>query len=156
MMPSSTPTFHHPRIARRHAVQAGSIGLLGLGMNHMVGLRAMAAGASAPSAPIRSCIYIFLSGGLGQHDSFDPKPNAPAEVRGEFQPIATQTPGVQICEHLPGLAIRSEMWSMCRTLSHTTNDHSAGHHVMLTGRSDLPPGFNPNVLDRSTGPVSPP
>ncbi len=145
MMPSSTHSLHHPRIGRRHAVQAGSIGLLGLGMNHMAGLQAMAAGSSAPSAPIRACIYIFLSGGLGQHDSFDPKPNAPAEVRGEFQPIATQTPGVQICEHLPGLAIRSEMWSMCRTLSHTTNDHSAGHHVMLTGRSDLPPGFNPSL-----------
>ena len=145
MMPSSTPTFHHPRIARRHAVQAGSIGLLGLGMNHMVGLQAMAAGTSAPSAPVKACIYIFLSGGLGQHDSFDPKPNAPAEIRGEFQAIATQTPGVQICEHLPGLAVRSDLWSLCRTLSHTTNDHSAGHHVMLTGRSDLPPGFNPSL-----------
>jgi hypothetical protein len=145
MMPSNSYSCHHPRIARRHAVQAGSIGLLGLGMNHMAGLRAMAAGSQPASQPFRACIYIFLSGGLSQHDSFDPKPNAPAEIRGEFQPIATQTPGLQICEHLPGLALRSHLWSVCRTLSHTTNDHSAGHHMMLTGRSDLPQGFNPSL-----------
>ncbi len=145
MMPSSNQNYHHPRIARRHAIQAGSISLLGLGMNHVQGLHAMAADRPASAPPFRSCIYIFLSGGLGQHDSFDPKPNAAAEIRGEFQPIATQTPGVQICEHLPGLAVRSNLWSLCRTLTHTTNDHSAGHHVMLTGRSDLPPGFNPSL-----------
>ena len=144
-MPSNSFPCHHPRIARRHAVQAGSIGLLGLGMNHMAGLQAMATGTQTLSQPFRACIYIFLSGGLSQHDSFDPKPNAPAEVRGEFQPIATQTPGLQICEHLPGLALRSHLWSVCRTLSHTTNDHSAGHHMMLTGRSDLPQGFNPSL-----------
>lgn len=144
-MPSSTQVCHHPGIARRHAIQAGSIGLLGLGMNHMSGLRAIASDTVGHAKPFRSCIYIFLSGGLGQHDSFDPKPNAPAEVRGEFQAISTQTPGVQICEHLPGLAIRSNLWSLCRTLTHTTNDHSAGHHIMLTGRSDLPQGFNPSL-----------
>ncbi len=133
--------FRHPAIARRAALQAGGIGLLGLGMNHLAGLRAMASSGSI-SAP-RSCIYIFLSGGLAQHDSFDMKPNAPAEIRGEFRPISTSTPGLQICEHLPGLAVRSEMWSICRSLTHSTNDHSGGHHMMLTGRGDLPPGFSP-------------
>lgn len=135
--------FNHPRVARRTAVQAGGISLLGLGMNHLAGLRA-AGESTSPQTKIRSCIYIFLSGGLSQHDSFDPKPHAPAEIRGEFSAIATQTPGVQICEHLPGLAVRSHLWSMCRSLTHTSNDHSAGHHMMLTGRSDLPLGFNPN------------
>lgn len=145
MMPTSTPHYHHPRIARRNAIQAGSIGLLGLGMNHVAGLRAMGSDQVTAASPFRACIYIFLSGGLGQHDSFDPKPDAPAEIRGEFRPIATQTPGVQICEHLPGLAVRSHLWSLCRSLTHTTNDHSAGHHMMLTGRSDLPLGFNPSL-----------
>lgn len=136
----------HPGIARRTAVQAGGIGLLGLGMNHLAGLQSMAAGANPGGAGVkpRACIYIFLSGGLGQHDSFDPKPDAPAEIRGEFQPISTATPGVQICEHLPGLAVRSHLWSLCRSLTHSSNDHSAGHHIMLTGRGELPPGFNPN------------
>ncbi len=58
-------------------------------------------------------IYIFLSGGLAQHDSFDMKPDAPDGIRGEFNPIATRTPGIQICEHLPLLAERSDRgpWS---------------------------------------------
>lgn len=92
----------------------------------------------------RSVIYIFLSGGLGQQDSFDPKPEAPLEVRGDFNPIATQTPGLQICEHLPMLAERSNLWSVCRSLSHPYNEHSQGHMVMLSGRTDLPTGFNPS------------
>lgn len=144
-MPHQHPAFIHPKLTRRAAVQAGGISLLGLGMNHFAGLREASAGSGATSKPIRSCIYIFLSGGLSQHDSFDPKPNAPAEIRGEFAPIPTQTPGLQICEHLPGLAVRSHLWSLCRSLTHSSNDHSAGHHIMLTGRSDLPPGFNPNL-----------
>jgi hypothetical protein len=91
-----------------------------------------------------SVIYIFLSGGLAQHESFDPKPDAAEGIRGEFRPIATATPGVHICEHLPMLARRSQMWSMVRSLTHSSNDHSAGHMIMLTGRSELPPGFSPN------------
>lgn len=144
-MPHQDSAMNHPRIARRTAVQAGAIGLLGLGINHLHGLRAVAADANSRATPIRSCIYIFLSGGLSQHDSFDPKPQATSQIRGEFSPISTQTPGVQICEHLPGLAARSHLWSLCRSLTHTSNDHSAGHHIMLTGRSDLPPGFNPSL-----------
>ena len=92
----------------------------------------------------RSVIYIFLSGGLSQLESFDLKPDAPAEIRGEFRPIATKTPGIEICEYLPRLAERSHLWALVRSLTHGSNDHSAGHHIMLTGRSDLPSGFDPN------------
>ncbi len=91
----------HPRFCRRSAISAGAIGLLGLGMNHASALRA---GTTEKSKRARSVIYIFLSGGLAQHDSFDPKPDAPDGIRGEFKPIATRTPGMQICEHLPLLA----------------------------------------------------
>ena len=120
----------HPRVARRTAIQAGRIGLLGLGMNHLTGLHALANQPNPDTPPpgqptFKACIYIFLSGGLGQHDSFDLKPSAPAEIRGEFRPISTATPGTQICEHLPGLALRSNLWSLCRSLGHSTNDHSA-------------------------------
>jgi hypothetical protein len=93
-------------------------------------------------ANAKTCIYIFLSGGLAQQDSFDLKPNAPAEIRGEFKPIATRTPGIHICEHLPLLAQRSHLWSLVRSLTHRSNDHSASHAIMLSGRSDLAPGFN--------------
>jgi hypothetical protein len=132
----------HPAVTRRFALQAGAVGLLGLGAEHLAALRSVA--AAPDHAPARSVIFIFLSGGLAQHDSFDPKPYAPEEIRGEFRPIATRTPGVLVCEHLPLLAARSHLWSMVRSLTHASNDHSAGHHIMLTGRSDLPPGFDPN------------
>jgi hypothetical protein len=134
--------FRHPTITRRTALQAGAIGLLGLGMEHVEALRALAATKGAKATKAKACIYIFLSGGLAQQDSFDLKPNAPAEIRGEFKPIATKTTGIKICEHLPLLAQRSHLWSLVRSLTHRSNDHSAGHAIMLTGRSDLPPGFN--------------
>jgi uncharacterized protein (DUF1501 family) len=132
--------FDHPLVSRRTAVQAGAIGLLGLGANHVAGLRTLAAEGRAPES--KAVIYIFLSGGLGQHDSFDPKPDAPENIRGEFRPIATRTPSVQICEHLPLLAARSDRWALVRSLTHPYNVHSLGHHVMLTGRTPVPPGFS--------------
>jgi hypothetical protein len=131
--------MQHPRFTRRSFLQAGSIGLLGLGINHLTALRA--AGRETPG---RAVIFLFLSGGLAQHESFDLKPDAPDSIRGEFQPIATATPGISICEHLPRLATRSNDWALIRSLTHPSNDHSAGHHIMLTGRSQIPPGFNPS------------
>jgi hypothetical protein len=131
----------HPNISRRTALQVGAVGLLGLGSNHLAALRA--AGQTASSSPRASaCIYIFLSGGLAQHESFDLKPLAPAEIRGEFDPIATATPGIDICEHLPLMAARSRHWALVRSLGHWSNSHTDGHMIMLTGRSDLPPGFS--------------
>jgi hypothetical protein len=122
--------------------------LLGLGLNHLTGLRAFgaAAGGSAirpPEGKAKSVIYIFLSGGLAQHESFDMKPEAPLEVRGEFNPIRTSVPGMQICEHLPELAKRAHKFALVRSFTHPSNDHSAAHHIMLTGRSELPVGFDP-------------
>jgi hypothetical protein len=145
-------------VTRRTAVQAGALGLLGLGMNHLEALRAAtsaagagpAAAAATATATARSCIYIFLSGGLAQHESFDLKPDAPEGIRGEFRPIATRTPGLAICEHLPGLARRSRHWAVVRSLTHATNDHTLGHYLMLTGRSQADPGFRGDRKPRST------
>jgi hypothetical protein len=139
---------HHPTITRRCAISAGCVGLLGLGMNHLSGLRALArenaASPGTPASKAKNVIYIFLSGGLAQQDSFDLKPDAPDGIRGEFKPIATRTPGIQVCEHLPLLAQRSDKWALVRSLTHPSNDHSAGHMIMLSGRTTLPPGFSPN------------
>lgn len=128
----------HPTVNRRDLLQAGSIGLLGLSAADVL---------RASETPRRghSVIYIFLSGGLAQHESFDLKPDASDGIRGEFRPIATATPGIQICEHLPRLAQRSEKWALVRSLTHPSNDHSLGHHIMLTGRSESPVGFNPSA-----------
>ena len=131
----------HPRVSRRVALQAGAIGLLGLGHAELTALRAATPGS--PPAPPRSVIFIFLSGGLSQIDSFDPKPDAPEEIRGEFKPIATRTEGLWICDPLPRLAQVSHLYTVVRSLTHGTNDHSAGHAFMLTGRSTLPTGFDP-------------
>jgi hypothetical protein len=132
-------------------LQAGAVGLLGLGMAELDALRALAAeaatsrGAAPPGEPdAKSVIYIFLSGGLSHIDSFDPKPEASREIRGEFQPISTKTDGVQICEHLPLLAARSHHFTLVRSLTHPWNDHSQGHLTMLTGRTPMPEGFDPN------------
>lgn len=133
-------TPQHPKFPRRTALQAGSIGLLGLGMNHLQALRAAAPVDPQPSAG--AVIYIFLSGGLAQQDSFDLKPHAPDNIRGEFLPISTRTPGVQICEHLPLLADRSDEWALVRSLTHPYNEHSQGHMVMLSGRTPMPATFN--------------
>lgn len=145
----------HPLMSRRTAVQAGAVGLLGLGTNHLSALReahskeSLPQGGTSGTGKAKSCIYIFLSGGLSQHDSFDLKPDAPAEVRGEFNPIATKTPGLDICEHLPGLAKQSDRWAVVRSLTHPSNDHTLGHYFMLTGRSVTSPGF---VGDRQPRP----
>ena len=139
----------HPNVSRRTAVQAGAVGLLGLGMNHLTALKTSTAGDSRPHGKAKSCIYIFLSGGLSQIDSFDLKPDAPTEIRGEFNPIATKTPGLDICEHLPELSKRSDHWSVLRSLTHPTNEHTLGHYFMLTGRSVSSPGF---VGDRKARP----
>lgn len=134
------PNFRHPQFTRRTLIQAGAIGLLGLGSNHLAPLRAAATTSKRVKA--KSVIYIFLSGGLSQQDSFDPKPDAPENVRGEFRPIATQSPGVHVCEHLPLLAARSNKWAIVRSLTHPYNEHSQGHMVMLTGHTPLPVGFD--------------
>ncbi len=148
-MQTSTPPPAHPRYSRRTAIQAGSLGLLGLGINHVEGSKASAAGTGSASG-FRRCIYIFLSGGLAQQDSFDLKPDAPAVIRGEFRPVATRTPGLQICEHLPGLAQRSHLWSLCRSMTHSTNGHTLGHYFMLTGRSVKNLGFRGDRKPRPT------
>ncbi len=143
-MPHPIPC--HEPLTRRMLLQAGSISLLGLGLNHVTALREADAGpaTAANAGRAKSVIFVFLSGGLGQHDSFDPKPEAPAGIRGEFSPIATQTSGVQICEHLPMLATRSSKWSMIRSLTTPYNEHSQGHMSILSGRTPMPPRFDAN------------
>ena len=140
--------FSHPIVSRRTALQAGGVSLLGLGSSHLSALRAE---SSEPHAA-RSVIYLFLSGGLAQHESFDPKPNAPENIRGEFKTTLTRTPGFVISEHLPMLAARSNRWAVVRSLTHRTNDHSVGHLMMLTGRNTVPPNFNANVPQDSDWP----
>jgi hypothetical protein len=132
------PTHPAINVSRRAALQAGSIGLVGLGLPDVLALR----GLAAQAAPQRNVIFVFLTGGLSHQDSFDMKPDSPAEVRGEFRPIATRTPGIDVCEHLPMLAQRSDRYALVRSMSTQSNGHEEACHMLLTGRLDFPTGFN--------------
>lgn len=126
---------------RRTLLQAGSLGLMNLSMAEVAGWRQQAQAASVQTSAPKSVIFLFLTGGASQHDTFDMKPDAPAEIRGEFNPIATRTPGLQICEYMPKIAARSHLWSLVRSVTHTDNGHETGTYLMLTGRSKIPPTF---------------
>jgi hypothetical protein len=97
----------------------------------------------------KSVIFVFLTGGLSQHDGFDLKPDAPADIRGEFKPITTSVPGIQICEHLPLLAQRAKQYAIVRSMTTNSDGHELACHMMLTGRTEMPPGFS---LDKIPSP----
>ena len=87
-------------------------------------------------------MLVYLPGGLSHIDSFDPKPDGPSDTRGEFQTITTKTPEIQVCEYLPRLAVRSDRWSLVRSLGPPTNDHTEAHHYVLCGKVELPTPFS--------------
>jgi hypothetical protein len=144
-------------IGRRSFLQAGTIGALGLstsGVDRLLARPAPPARAKGPRPKRRprAVIFLFLTGGASQHDTFDMKPDGPAEYRGEFRPIATRTPGIKICEHLPLLAMRSRHWALVRSLTHKDNGHQEGTYLMLTGRSQLPSNFKASKPQASDWP----
>ncbi len=120
------------RSRRKWFVSVGSLGLAGLSLPKFLTGESHAAGASRPTA--NSCILFFLEGGPAHQDLWDMKPEAPAEVRGEFQPVATTVPGLQICEHLPLLARQMHHVAVVRSVHHKIVDHNAGAYYALTGR----------------------
>ena len=107
------------------------IGMLGTGLSLPQYLRMHA--AETPNAPKRSGIFIFLEGGPSHQDSFDLKPEAPIEIRGDFKPIATNVGGSEICEHMPQLASRADKYAIVRGITHNVPDHGLGKKYLLTG-----------------------
>lgn len=105
----------------------------GVGVGAGINLRFPEARASGPGPKTGSVILVNLTGGLSHLDALDMKPDAPAEVRGEFKPAPTTVAGVQVCEHLPQLAARMRHWALVRSLSHGENGHLPGTHRLLTG-----------------------
>ena len=121
--------LHSPGLSRRQLLQLGGVGVLGLGLPQFLK-------ASTPSVkPPKSCIFIVQYGGCSQIDSFDPKPDAPAEIRGPFKPISTSVPGTRVCEHLPRLAQLADKFCLVRSMTHTNPGHDGGMHVCMTGHS---------------------
>jgi hypothetical protein len=95
---------------------------------------ALASGSSVELSPIRSCIFLFYYGGPSHIDTYDMKPNAPAEIRGDFQPISTKVPGIQICEHLPRMAQVMDKVAIVRSVHHSSTLHDSASIHALTGR----------------------
>ncbi len=121
----------HFRLDRRQLLQVGAASVVAAGLP--AGRTVAATSGSAARA--KSVLLVHLSGGPSQLDLWDPKPAAPLEIRGEFNPIETAVPGVHIGEHMPRLAQQLLRWSIIRTLSHGEHNHLLATHVALTGRA---------------------
>jgi hypothetical protein len=140
----SSPNLCHghrafSRATRRDVLCAGTLGLLGISMPEVLAARENANPPHLPSfGQARSCILLFMWGGPAHQDTWDMKPDAPAEIRGEFKPIATRTPGVHICEHFPQLAQRTDRLCIVRSMTHGNVDHTASTHFLLTGQPPPP------------------
>ncbi len=129
-------------VSRRDFLRVGVLGATGLTLSRY--LQLAQAGEVRP-AKARSAIFIYLAGGPSHLDTFDPKPEAPAEYRGEFSAIDTNVAGVKICEHLPKLARCADKYAILRGVSHTIADHSLGTQYLVTGNRPIPsleyPGY---------------
>jgi len=114
----------------------GAVSFLGLSLADLLRIQSAQASEAGPAAKTKavSCILIWLDGGPSHLDTFDLKPNAPAEVRGDFKPIGTSVAGVQICEHLPRTAQMMGEVALVRSLTHELGNHDTGSRYLLTGR----------------------
>lgn len=122
--------------SRRGLLRLGGLSLVGLGLPRL--LRSLAhAGSETRRAPAKSCILFYLEGGPAHQDLWDMKPEAPAEIRGEFKPIPTRVPGLQFCEHLPMLAGQAHHLALVRSVSHSFSEHNSATYYALTGHEPL-------------------
>jgi uncharacterized protein DUF1501 len=119
-------------LTRRDFLHAGSLAFLGLTLPDFFALKAV--GAVDPKKDT-NCIFLMLVGGPSQIDTWDMKPNAPAEIRGPYKPISTNVDGIQICENFPRMAKHADKYSLIRSVYHTAAAvHDTGHQMMQTGR----------------------
>jgi hypothetical protein len=146
-------------IARRTFLHAGGLSAIGLTLPQILAARASAAPRPATAGPARpasakACILLYMLGGPPQQETFDLKPDAPGSARSLFKPIATNVPGIQICELLPDLARQADRFAIVRSVYHDGNAlfHGAGVHYSLTGWPNFPREGEP-FLDRRDHPA---
>jgi hypothetical protein len=134
---------------RRELLTVGGLSLLGLSAAQLDRLRAQSPQSGADPdrpAPAKSCIFLFLFGGPSQVDLWDMKPAAAPEIRGDFRPISTRVPGIQICEHLPLLANQLDKVCLLRSMTHRMNVHGPACSEIFSGREY----FGPPTTDQAT------
>jgi len=132
------------RLTRREMLRAGGLGMFSLALPDLWRLQAAASPSSASTfGQAKRVILLYLYGAAAQHELYDPKPDAPDEIRGEFRPIATAVPGLSICEHLPRLARVIDRCAVIRSMSHPYNIHSAAYTMTGVERVDIPMELNP-------------
>ncbi len=119
-------------LSRRELLRAGALPLFGMGLNSFLGANPA---ISVPARKAKACIVLFMWGGPAHQDTWDPKPDAPAQYRGEFKTIATKLPGVRVCEHLPMMAERMDKVTLIRSMTHPDVNHTTAPHYLLTGRA---------------------
>ena len=130
-----------PQLTRRQALVAGGVGTVGLSLPEL-----LCAETQAGSTRDKSIIVVMPWGGPSQHDTFDPKPDAPAEIRSVYRDIATRTPGLHMGEHFSQLAAMSDRFSILRAVSHDISAHHAATYLALTGH-------RPRIVNRETTPA---
>jgi hypothetical protein len=132
----SRPSSVSGVINRREMIQVGGLSMLGLGLADLAA-RPVTAEQQKKHGPsfgrAKNCIILYLSGGNPQHDMFDPKPDAAVEIRGEFDTIATSTPGIRFGEHCEHTAKHMHQMALIRSMHHNHNDHARGSYWMFTG-----------------------
>lgn len=128
-------------LTRRDWLRIGALGALGLSLPTLWKEHALAASTSraASFGKAKACIIVGLTGGPPQHETWDPKPEAPEEIRGPFSSIASSVPGLQVCELMPRLAQQAHHFAVLRAASTRDNAHSSSGYYMMTGVPHLPP-----------------
>jgi hypothetical protein len=143
-------------VKRRDFLRVGALGAAGVGLSLSGYLRMASAGGVRNGATAKSAIFINLTGGPSHMDTFDLKPDAPAEYRGTFNPINTNVPGVEISEHLPKLAQHADKFCILRGVSHTLGAHQLGTEYVNTGNRPIQsleyPGYGAVVTKELGGP----
>ncbi len=137
-------------LRRREFLRAGLSGFAALSLPGLLKLRAQATGAARTSEPKTAVILVWLRGGASHLETYDPKPDAPSEIRGVFGAISTRTPGMQLCELLPRHAKIADKFTLLRSMAHTGGGHPAGSLQMLSGDTDAQDKDKPKFPDWMT------
>jgi hypothetical protein len=133
-------------LSRRDWLRIGGLGSLGLNLPNLLEARTTHSGGGNRAASFgraKSCIVLFMFGAPAHQDIWDLKPEAPAEIRGEFRPISSNVPGITVCQHIPQLAQMVDRFAQIRSVTHPDDTHTVAMHYMLTGVRHKRPKTNP-------------